>query len=509
MTTPRIDHEVAVVGCGIGGVAVGYYLKQAKIDDFVIYEKSDNLGGTWHLNTYPGVACDIPSIVYQYSFAYNPEWSRVFAPGSEIQAYTEAVADRFGIRAHVRCNREVLRQVWDEDNHLWELHFADGDVRRARFLVTSLGPFVRPKPTVDAFPGLESFGGRVLQTAAWDHDFDLRGKRVGVIGTGASGVQLSAAIAAEVGTLTVFQRTAGWVGPKPDFTVPRLLQRMQRVPGTVGLVRGTVLAVGHIGTLVAFSRWFDPVLRWIMRHGGPLSIRVYRRYIRGIVKDPATAEALVPPYGLGTQRPTLSVNFHRIFNRANVNLVTAPIERVVPEGIRTADGRLHELDGLVTAIGWESSGSPATYVRGSVMGAAGADLGAYFAENGAQAYEGVAVPGFPNRWMLVGPNSWQGNGGWHALVELGAQHAVRAMGLARERAATRIEVRPEVHSRQHAIVRRRAQRFEYYFNNVYPDASRSWIINEHNEFAIAKPFSVGKNYWSAKHFPVDDYRYEA
>lgn len=508
MTTAAIDHEVAVIGCGIGGVALGYYLKQAQIDNFVIYEKSDNLGGTWHLNTYPGVACDIPSIVYQYSFACNPDWSRVFAPGAEIQAYTQDVADRFGITSHVRCNREITRQVWDEENHLWELHFTDGDIRRTRFLVTSLGPFVRPKPAADALPGIDLFEGRVLQTADWDNDFNVEGKRVGVIGTGASGVQVSAAIASEVSTLSVFQRTAGWVGPKIDFTVPRALRFLQRIPGTVQVIRGSVLLVGHFLTLVVFARWFAAPLRWIMRHGGPLSVKVYRAYIRSRVNDPAVAEALVPPYGIGTQRPTLSVNFHRIFNQPNVKLVTAPIERVVPEGILTADGHVHELDAIVTAIGWESSASPATYVRGSVLGANGADLGTFFAENGAQAFEGVAVPDFPNRWMLVGPNSWQGNGGWHALVELGAKHAVRAISLARSRSATRTEVRREVHDRQHAIVRQRAQRFEYYFNTVYPNASRSWIINEHGEFAIAKPYSVWRNYWLAKRFPQSWYSYE-
>lgn len=505
----QVDHEVVVIGCGIGGVAIGYYLNRAGIDDYVILEKRERLGGTWQANTYPGVACDIPSIVYQYSFAYNAEWSRVFAPGHEIQEYTESVADRFRITEHVHCGMDVVKQVWDDVGDVWVLTLADGSLLRARFVIASLGPFVRPKNVGEALPGIGSFKGTLLETANWDHSFDLAGKRVGVVGTGASGVQLSASIADTVSHLSVFQRTAGWVAPKIDFTVPSILRAVQRIPGVIASIRGSLLAVGHVLTLIVFSHWFDKPLRLIMRYGGPLSIKVYGWYIGLVVRDRDTAKRLVPPHGIGTQRPTLSANYHRMFNQSNVSLVTSSIASVEPEGVRTEDGVLHRLDALVTAIGWESSGCPTTYKRGEVIGQDGVDLGEFFDSSGAQAYEGVAVPGFPNRWIMVGPNSWQGNGGWHALVELGAKHAVRAISLARKRRATRIEVRKDVHDRQHRLVRRKAARIEYYFNEVYPKASRSWIINAQREFAIAKPFSVGRNYWMASHFPANDYRYSS
>ncbi|NMN95532.1 flavin-containing monooxygenase [Antrihabitans stalactiti] len=504
MAAPQPDYEVVVIGAGVGGICAGVRLKQAGIDNFLIVDRADDLGGTWRDNTYPGVAVDIPSIAYQYTFDRNPNWSRVFAPGAEVQAYHNRVVDKFGLRPHFRFRADVQAERWDDDMHYWHLTLGDGSQLTARFVVSAVGPFLNPKKS-PGLAGLESFSGVKVVPSQWQPEHDIRGKRVGVIGTGATGVQLAGHIAAEVESMVVFQRTPVYCVPKPDFAIPRPVRFALHVPGLSAGIHGIAQAVMQIGTVALFytpARLMQPAMRGFDR----TSRRLYSAYLRRVVDDPTTAAKLLPNFGPFGNRPTLNSSFPRAFNRDNVTLETTPIERIVPEGVKTTDGTVHEFDYLVTAVGWELFSEPTSYARGRVVGSRGADLGEFFTSNGMKAYESVAVPGFPNRWIIVGPYSWTGNGGWHGLVENAVTHVVRAIRLAGDRGATRTEVRPAALDRFHARMLHRGRNLKYYFTELNAGVHSYWV-NADNEIPILRASTILQARRASRSFPADDYTY--
>lgn len=497
------QYEVAVIGAGPGGLAAAVRLKQAAIGSFVILERAERIGGSWRDNDYPGICVDIPSITYQYSFARNPNWSRVFASGAEVLAYHERVAERFGLGPHVRFGFDVVREEWDDDAHLWRLHAADGDAVSARFLISAIGAFIKPKED-PGIPGLEHFEGKIQRPCGWDHGYDHAGKRVAVIGTGASSVQITPSIAPEVELLEVYQRTPVWCLPKPNPPIPPAVQRVLGIPGVAKVLNGVALAGVELGlrTLVYTPAW---AARNMVRAGDAAAKAAYRRYVASVVRDPELREALTPSYGPVAKRPTASNSFLRAFNRDNVELITTPIECFTANGVRTADGDEHELDMIVLATGYELFSDPESYRPGAVVGRDGFDLGAYYAEQRLQAYESVAVPGLPNRWTLVGPYSWTGTG-WHALVEIGAEHAVRAIGEARRRGASVIEVRKRAHDAYHARVLARSRNIRYYLNELNGGV-RTYYRNSQGDSTYIRPSSYLEALRGARRFPFDDYRF--
>ena len=498
------DYEVVVIGAGVGGICAGVRLKQAGIEDFVIVDRADDLGGTWRDNTYPGVAVDIPSIAYQYTFDRNPDWSRVFAPGAEVQAYHNRVVDKFGLRPHFRFGADVQSERWDDDAHYWRLTFLDGSELTARYVISAIGAFVNPKKH-SGLVGLETFGGVKVVPSQWQPEFDVRGKRVGVIGTGATGVQLAGAIAADVESMVVFQRTPVYCIPKPDFAIPHSVRIALRLPGLSAGIHGIAQVVMQLGTAVLF---YAPssVMRPAMRAFDRVSRKLYGAYLRRIVDDPATAAKLTPSFGPFGNRPTLNSSFPRAFNRDNVTLETTPIERIVPEGVRTTDGEVHEFDYLVTAIGWELFSEPASYARGRVVGSGGADLGDFFTTNGMKAYESVAVPGFPNRWIIVGPYSWTGNGGWHGLVENAVTHVVRAIRLATDRGATKTDVRHAALDRFHETMLHRGRNLKYYFTELNAGVHSYWV-NADKDIPVLRASTILQARRASRSFPPEDYSY--
>lgn len=497
------DHEVIVIGAGIGGICAGVRLKQAGIDDFVIVDRSDGPGGTWRQNVYPGVAVDIPSLTYQYSFAPNPNWSRVFAPGAEVLAYLESVVERYDLTSHCRFGVNIQSERWDDDAQSWVLQTADGSHLTARFVISAIGPFLNPKPD-PGIVGVADFAGTVAAPADWRPEYDLRDKRVAVIGTGATGVQLAGHVAPEVDSMVVFQRTPVYCVPKPDFVVPSWLQRILALPGVFTTSRRITLAAIDVGLL--FLAYTPGVLmRPAMRAFDRVVRRLYSAYLRRVVDDPATACALLPAHGLFGNRPTLNSTFPRAFNRSGVDLETTPIDRVVSEGVRTVDGQIHRVDYLVVATGFELFSEPSSYPKGRVVGRAGVDLGEYFTANGMRAYDSTAVPGFPNRWIVVGPYSWTGTG-WHELVEVAVDHAVRAISIARRRSAGDMEVTPAAEERFHRRMLRRGRNLKYYFTELNRGVNSYWV-NSDNDIPIlrASTYSAAKR--SANHFPEADYTY--
>lgn len=327
MTQP--DYEVAIIGAGPGGIATAHLLRQRGIRDFVIIERGNDFGGTWRDNHYPGLAVDIPTLWYQLSFAPNPKWTRFFAPGPEIHRYLQKTAADLGLYEHLRPNSEVLRQHWDDERGLWRLEIRDGAPVTARFLVSSVGGYVNAKNTVD-IEGVDDFTGTILRPNAWDDSYDADGKRVAVIGTGSSGVQISGALSARAANLDVYQRTPAWVLPKVDFDFTPWMHSLLRLPGVVpaaNAVGRLAMDIFMVAPIVhVFSRLPEKWLRRLMPLYDGWSRLLYRLLLRVVVKDPATRRKLVPRYGILAKRPVISSAFLPALNNPNTNLITTPIE---------------------------------------------------------------------------------------------------------------------------------------------------------------------------------------
>ncbi|WP_405136604.1 flavin-containing monooxygenase [Nocardia sp. NBC_01388] len=496
--------EVAVIGAGPGGIAAAAKLRMAGIDDIIVLERADDVGGSWHENHYPGISVDVPSTTYQYSFARNPNWSRFFAPGAEVKKYHAEVARKFGLYELTRFETNVEREVWDDENCCWTLHLNDGSTVTARFVISAIGSFVRPKEDV-GIAGAKSFRGKVQRPSSWDEEYDMSGKAVGIIGTGASAVQIVPAIAPEVGSLTVFQRTPVWSVPKPDFVVPKAMKFALGVPGVSATINGAAFVA--VDVLLRFvSKTPIGTFRPIADKFDAWMIAGYGRYVRWVVKDPATAAKLSPQFGLLAKRPTMSTGYLPAFNRDNVSLITDPIEKITPTGIKTRDGVLHKLDVLILATGYEVFSDPETYRVGTVVGRDGFDLAEFYNKEGLQAYQSVSVPGLPNRWTLVGPYSWSGTS-WHAFVEMTSDHAVRAITETRRRSAATCEVRKEVADEYHRTVHKKAEGVRYYLTELNGHVP-TYYRNSQGDSTYIRPAGFFEARKQTLQFPLDDYRYE-
>lgn len=495
------DHLVAIIGAGPGGICAGVRLQEAGIKDFVIIERENDFGGSWRDNNYPGLGVDVPGFTYQYSFAKNPKWSRMFPLRQEILAYHQGVASRFGLVPHARFGVEVTRQEWDERNDWWQLITADGSVITARFVISAIGAYIHPKQD-PGIPGYRDFQGKVLRPIGWDHHYDLHGKRVAIIGTGASSVQITPSIAPKVEHLEVYQRTPVWCLPKPDFRMRPWMQRFMALPGVGALFSGVAYLVVEVGLQILIrtpSVLFQPGSRVFDAIGRGL----YRGYLRTQLSDAIARKALAPTYGALGKRPTLSNDFVQAFGRDNVDLITTPIERITDTGIRTTDGVEHRLDAIVLATGYELFSDPESYREGTVVGRDTFDLGRFYAENRLQAYESVAVPGLPNRWMLVGPYSWIGTG-WHALVEIGANHAVNVVAEAVRRDKRTVEISAQAHDTYHSMIRKQGANIAYYFN-VVNKGLRTYYVNSQGDMPYIRPTSLFKAQRSSKKVDFNDY----
>ena len=498
MPRPEPDHEVAIIGAGLGGLGMAIALRRAGIDDLVVLERAADIGGTWRDNTYPGIAVDIPSQAYQFSYELKPDWSRTFAPGREVKAYIDHCADRYGLRQFVRLDSEVRSRTWDEDEHLWRLELPDGELT-ARFVISAVGAFVNPKPA--GLAGLDDFAGTVLRSAAWDHSVRLEGRRAAIVGTGASAVQIIPEIAPRLARLDVYQRTPIWVGPKFDPPTPRLVHRLyRRRPALQERVRARVtrgLEAGLVGLVVHHHRY-----GWITRAGGWLGRNVW---YRTQVRDPEVRRRLTPGYEIGCKRPSVSNTYLRTFNRANVELVSEPIERITPTGVRTTDGREREVDVLILATGFRLATDPENYRRNPVRGRGGFDLATFYAEQRARSYESVSLPGLPNHFMIFGPYGWTG-GTWHVLVETAAHHIVRVIEEARRRGATAVEVTEEA---AEAWTRFAVQRLSRSLWHTGCATANSYYYDHHGDTPFLRPTSSRQAWRAARSFPLDDYRFES
>ncbi len=383
-------HRVIIIGAGSGGLCMAIQLQQAGIEDFVILDKAGGVGGTWYYNTYPGAECDVQSHLYSFSFEPKLDWSRPFAGQAEILEYLNHCTDKYDLRAHIRFETAVTALTWHEDDAQWQVDTDTGGSLSADIVVSAIGMFNNIVwPQID---GIADFGGDYFHSARWDHQVSLAGKRVGVIGVAASAIQFVPQIAPEVGQLTLFQRTANWVVPKDNEPYSEAqLAHYRNNPAAVQASRDAIYDTWN--TLCTFQQ--KDVLAEIEKAG-------LERI--AAVTDPVTREKLTPHHPFGCKRPLFSDLYYPVFNRDNVALVTDDIAAITTTGVRTADGASHEFDVLIYSTGFETT----TYLNAiDVTGRAGRSLRQAW-DDGAQAYLGITTSGFPNLFMLYGPNTNQG-----------------------------------------------------------------------------------------------------
>ncbi|MDA2893484.1 NAD(P)/FAD-dependent oxidoreductase [Mycolicibacterium sp. BiH015] len=489
------QYDVIVVGAGFGGMGAAIQLKKMGYESILIVDREGDLGGTWHVNHYPGLAVDIPSPTYSYWFEPNPYWSRLYAPGSELKKYAEHVADKYDVRRHMRFNSPVDGAAWDDDAKLWQVALSGGETLTARFLITATGYLSQPrKPDI---PGIEDFAGRILHSMDWDDSYSPAGERIGLIGTGATAVQLIPQLAKQAAELTVYQRTPIHVVPKVDFPIPPflrqlfarlpLLQRAFRWTSDVNLEAMMILSVlnfKYFRQLNTIANLTSSALRFVS------------------IRDKALRAKLTPEYEFGCKRPTYSNSYYRMFTKPNVHLQAAGIERVDEDGIVACDGTKTTIDTLVLCTGfdlWEAN-IPAI----EIIGRDARNLGKWWRDNGFQAYQGVSIPAFPNFLSLAGPYASSGLSFFNT-VEYQMRHMDRLFGEVQRRNATTFEVTPQAN----AAFRDRMSKLlgKTVFGLGDCSKSRSYYFSPSGE-TLVRPASTNQTNRENDNFPLTDYSFD-
>jgi len=478
-TTPRI----AILGAGLSGMCMGIQLARAGIQSFEIFEKADRVGGTWRDNSYPGVACDVPSHLYSYSFELNPDWSRRFSPGDEIQDYCERVAEKYGLGPHLRFGAEVERAEFDAGS--WRIRLTNGEEHRADVVVGALGGLHRPH--TPEFVGLETFEGTHFHSARWNHDHDLRGRRVAVIGSAASAVQIVPAIADRTEALYLFQRTPNWILPRQDQAYSeRSRSRFRRHPFLNRLYRTAIY--------LALEARF-PAFRSGSRFTGFLE-RECRRFLEEQIPDPALRAKLEPSYPAGCKRILISDDFYATLGRGGAELVTSPIERIAPRGVVTQDGTLHEVDTIVLATGFEPFNFLSPF---EVVGLYGKSLSEVWS-SGIKAHRTVAVPGFPNFFLLLGPNSGLGHNSVILMIEAQVRYVLQCIEALRQRGIATLDPREDA-----------AEQFDDALRSdmagtIWQGHCKSWYQDAHGRVFALWPRSTLRYLWEMRRPALDEYR---
>jgi cation diffusion facilitator CzcD-associated flavoprotein CzcO len=404
------DVQIAIAGAGLAGLGMAIALRRDGIEDFVVLERAEDLGGTWRDNTYPGCACDIASVLYSYADAQNPGWTRAFAPQPEIQAYIQDVARRHDLDRHIRYRHEVLGATWDDDAQRWQIATSDGDFT-AEILISAVGALA--DPSIPDLPGLETFTGTVFHSARWDHGHNLAGRRVAVVGTGASAVQFVPEIQPKVAHLDVFQRTPPWVLARGNPVIPQSWRRrFARHPRLMVSLRGAVFSLYE-----AFHFGFQHPA--VMK----LAERRARAHIERQVADPELRAKLIPDYRLGCKRVLGSDAWYPALTQDNVDVISAGIARVTADGIVDAQGVHHPVDTIIFATGFRVSDVPVSHrIRGR-----GGRLLADRWQGSPQAHLGMSVNGYPNLFMLLGPNTGLGHNSVLLMIEAQIAYLGRAL----------------------------------------------------------------------------------
>ncbi|MBP0589866.1 NAD(P)/FAD-dependent oxidoreductase [Paraburkholderia sp. LEh10] len=458
MPSPRrAAMRIAIIGSGFSGIGMAIRLKRLGYTSFTIYEAASDLGGTWRDNTYPGAACDVPSHLYSFSFEANPSWSRAFSHQHEILAYLKHCARKYGIDSAIRFDARVMAARFDEARLVWLLDISCNGVHEsveADFVIAANGPLSRPAmPKID---GLDAFGGKIFHSARWDHEYALDGKRVAVIGTGASAIQFVPRIQPRVARLMLFQRTAPWVLPKPDKLIgERARWFFKHLPFTQRCVRGAIYWQMESRGIAFFvnPKLTEPAMKFA------------RSYLERRVKDPALRAKLTPDYRLGCKRVLLSSDYLPALNQPNVDVVTSPIQTVVRDGIVTANGVHHAVDAIICGTGFQVNDVGAPF---DVTGIGGAELGALWLRDGPQAYLGTSIADFPNFFMMVGPNTALGHNSMIYMIESQVQYIADCLRELQRRGARTMNLRSDVQRAFNDDLQRQMQR------SVWASGCHSW-----------------------------------
>ena len=477
--------DAVILGAGFAGLGMAIKLQQAGRDDFVILEKASEIGGTWRDNRYPGCACDVPSHLYSFSFEPYAGWSRLFPTQSEILDYLLRVADRHRLRPKIRFGAEAVEARFDEARNLWHVRTAGGRSFVSRYLVSAMGGLSRP--ALPDIPGRERFAGPAFHSAQWRHDVDLAGRRVAVIGTGASAIQFVPRIAPQAGRLSLFQRTPPWILPKLDRAHSSLEKRLiERLPGYRRLLRALIYWTYELRAL-AFQK---PAL---MRRFQ----RMAREHLASQVADPALRARLLPDYTMGCKRVLIANDYYPALQRPNVELVTERVAEIVENGVVTADGRLHEADVLIFGTGFRATDllSPMR-----ILGRAGLDLDQAWRE-GASAHFGTTVAGFPNLFLLVGPNTGLGHNSIVFMIEAQLRYVMDCLKQAAHRGAAAIEPLGAAQAAYNADIQQRLG------GTVWASGCRSWYLDAAGRNTTLWPGFTVEFWWRTRRARAADYAF--
>jgi cation diffusion facilitator CzcD-associated flavoprotein CzcO len=476
--------EIAIAGAGFSGLGMAIALKEAGYEDFVVLERADDLGGTWRDNTYPGCACDIPSVLYSWTEDQNARWTRAFAGQQEIWDYMRDVVERKGIGPHLRFGTEVLAMRWLEERACWEAETTAGTIT-ADVAISAVGALA--DPAIPKLPGLKSFPGKVFHSARWDHDHDLRGREVAVVGTGASAIQFVPEIQPDVRRLHLFQRTPPWVLPRANPRIPaRLQRRFARSPRLLNAVRGAVFSLFE-SFHVMFSH---PRLARVVEHRA-------RRHIARQVPDPALRERVTPRYRLGCKRILGSDDWYPAISAPNVDVVSSGIREVTPQGIVDSQGALHPVDTIIFGTGFQVTDPPISH---RVTGPDGQTLAERW-QGSPKAHLGLAVAGFPNFFLLLGPNTGLGHNSVLLMIEAQVRYLMQALAYRRGHGRALLEPLPE------AVARFTAEVDEGTKGSVWTAGGCvSWYLDSTGRNSTLWPASVRAYQRRLARFDPGDYR---
>ncbi|HEX4245196.1 MAG TPA: NAD(P)/FAD-dependent oxidoreductase [Acidimicrobiales bacterium] len=474
---------MAIVGAGLAGIGMAIRLRQRGIEDFVILEREDDLGGTWYVNTYPGCQCDVPSVLYSFSFAPNPDWTRTFAPQPEIEEYIRTCATMYDVKRFIRFSHDVTSLQWDEEGRRWHLETDQGEIT-ADVVVLGTGPL--SEPSLPDIPGIETFEGTIFHSAQWRHDHDLTGKRVAAIGTGASSIQFVPQIQPTVEHLDVFQRTPPWIVPRPD----RPLAPWERI-----LYRRLPLAQRAVRTGIYWARELM-VLAMVKnpRLARPAQ-RVAAKHLAHQVSDPELRSRLTPSFAFGCKRILLSDDYYPAITQPNVDLVTEPISEVRAGSILTADGMAHEVDTIILGTGFQAAEPP---MARKVRGGDGRTMAEHWSD-GARAYLGTSVAGFPNLFIITGPNTGLGHTSMIFMMESQFNYIVDAVEQMGASGLRSVDVRGDVVSAYNQRLQSKLAR------SVWNSGCASWYLDSHGHNTTMWPDFTWRFRLLTRQFDVSQY----
>jgi len=480
--------RVAIIGTGFSGLGMAIRLRRQGDDDFLLFERSDEVGGTWRDNTYPGCACDVMALLYSFSFAQRPDWSTTFAKRDEVLGYLRWCTERFGIRPFVRFGHDLLEARWDEATRRWHLRTSQGDYT-AQVLVTGTGYL--SDPAIPDIEGLSSFQGPVFHSSAWNHDLDLAGKEVAVIGTGASAIQFVPELQKVVGRLDLYQRTPPWVGPKPNKTIaPSHIWVRRHVPGYQSFRRG-------------FNKWGREIVAFLMADPARAAKSVQgmaAKHLARSVKDEQLRARLTPDYAVGCKRLLFSNTWYPAITSPNVDIVSTGIREVRPGGVVDTDGTERRVDAIILGTGFRATSRP---IAERLHGRDGVRLADAWS-GGMAGYRGTTVAGFPNLFMLLGPNTTLGHSSQTVMIEAQLDYVVDALRQMARRGVASVEVRPEAQERYNEHVA------ELQHGTVWNAGNcNSWYLDEAGRNSSIWPTFTWRFRALTKRFDLDAYQVAA